>query len=94
MLSPVYLNMPIATPFLVWDIWEKSGIIQGKPKCTIILQKMLKTVGVFANYPLKTLENLMKKPLKTLEKAVKIPLKILKFATEIRVATLLSTSDF
>ena len=40
MLSPVHLNMPIATPFAVWDIWEKSGINQGNPKSKILLQKM------------------------------------------------------
>ena len=80
--------MPIATPSLVWDICEKSGINQGNPKLTVLLQKMSKIICLFTDYPLKTLENLMKKPLKTLEKSVKIPLKTLEFATEIRVATL------
>ena len=78
MLSPVHLNMPIATPFAVWDIWEKSGINQGNPKGTILLQKMPKMVRLFTDYPLKPLENFMKIPLKTLE-----------FATNIRVATLI-----
>ena len=58
--------MPIATPSLVWDICEKSGINQGNPKLTVLLQKMS------MKKPLKIFENSAKIPLKTLEFATEI----------------------